>query len=68
MSLSLYEMYLAHCRRFMGEYHLSFEEIENLPLEILLDIEIVDSKIEAAFAAKRDKDGKKKVFIDQLQF
>ena len=45
---------------------MSFEAIEEMPLMILLDLEIVDSKVEAAFAEKRDKKGKKKVFIDQI--
>lgn len=51
----------------MSGYHLSFEAIEKMPLEILLDLEIVDSKVEAAFAEQRDaKKGKKKVYIDQI--
>ncbi len=51
----------------MSDYHLSFSEIENMPLEILLDIEIVDSKVEAAFEQQRNpKRGKKEVFIDQI--
>lgn len=60
------EQYLYHCRKWMSDYHLSFEAIEEMPLMILLDLEIVDSKVEAAFAEKRDKKGKKKVFIDQI--
>ena len=35
-----------------------------MPLELLLDMEVVDSKVEAAFSAKRG--GKKKVFIDEI--
>lgn len=53
----------------MSDYHLSFEAIENMPLEILLDLEIVDSKIEAAFAEKRNSrhsKGKQKIFVDQI--
>ena len=34
---------------------MSFSEIEEMPLELLLDIEVVDSKVEAAFEAKRQK-------------
>ena len=65
--MSLYEQYLYHCRHWMSEYHLSLEAIEKMPLEILLDLEIVDSKVEAAFAEQRDaKKGKKKVYIDQI--
>ena len=40
-----------------------------MPLEILLDIEIVDSKVEAAFAEQRNsKCGKnqRQVFIDEI--
>ena len=50
----------------MGDYHLSFAEIEGMPLAILLDLEVVDSKVEAAFAAKREKKNKPEVFIDQI--
>jgi len=50
----------------MSEYHLSFAEIEEMPLEILLDIEVVDSKVEAAFSAKRPTKEQKEVFIDQI--
>lgn len=38
---------------------MSFEEIEEMPLEILLDMEVVDSKVEAAFEEKRNKGQKK---------
>ena len=58
-----------HCRKWLSEYHLSFSEIEKMPLEILLDIEIVDSKVEAAFEQQRNsKRGKsqKQVFIEQI--
>jgi len=57
---------LYHCRRYMSEYHLSFSEIEKMPLEILLDIEVVDSKVEAAFAEQKGKKAKKEAFIDQI--
>lgn len=50
----------------MGDYNLSFNEIEEMPLEILLDLEVVDSKVEAAFAAKRGKKKGQEVFIDQI--
>ena len=64
--MTFYEQYLCHCRKWMSDYHLSFEAIEEMPLMILLDLEIVDSKVEAAFTEKRDKKAKKKVFIDQI--
>ena len=74
MALSFYEQYLYHVRKFMTDYHLSFGSIENMPLEFLLDLEVVDSKIEAAFEEKRQstKGGKNKPFnypkrtIDQI--
>jgi len=58
----------------MSDYHLSFNTIEEMPLEILLDLEIVDSKVEAAFEEKRQskKTGENKPFchpkrtIDQI--
>ena len=46
----------------MSDYHLSFTAIEETPLEILLDMEVVDSKVEKAFADKSNK--KKEVPID----
>jgi len=68
--LSLYEQYLAHVRRWSSDYHFSFADIENMPLEILLDLELVDSKIEAAFEDKRSagksKREKRHVFIDEI--
>ena len=45
---------------------MSFNEIEKMPLDILLDLELVDSKVEAAFEAKRKAKDKKHVFIDQI--
>ena len=66
MALSLYEQYLYHCQKFMSDYHLSFAEIEDMPLDILLDLEIVGSKVEAAFEAKRGKRRGEEVFIDQI--
>lgn len=63
----MYEQCLYHYRHWMSDYHLSFEAIEKMPLDILLDLEIVDSKVEAAFAEQRNaKKSKKKVYIDQL--
>ena len=48
------------------------KEVDETDLELLLDMEILGSKIDAAFEAKRDKGGKrrpfsgKKVYIDQI--
>ena len=57
-------------RRWASDYHFSFAEIEDMPLEILLDLELVDSKIEAAFEDKRSagksKKSKRQVFIDEI--
>ena len=39
---------------------MSFAAIEEMPLEMLLDLEVVDSKVEAAFAAQHGKKDKKK--------
>lgn len=39
---------------------MSFDEIEKMPLAVLFDLEVVDSKIEAAFEEKRGKNHKKK--------
>ena len=39
-----------------------------MPLEILLDLDIVDSKVEAAFFAQKSRKDRKRIFIDQLQF
>ena len=53
----------------MKDYNLSFAEIEEMPLEILLDLEVVDSKIDAAFEEQRDKKktpSKRQVYIDEI--
>ncbi len=50
----------------MSDFHLSFAEIENMPLDILLDIEIVDSKVTAAFDNQRGNRRRGKKFIDQI--
>lgn len=58
----------------MSDYNLSFKEIEKMPLAVLFDLEVVNSKIEAAFEEKRQstKTGKNKPFcypkrtIDQI--
>jgi hypothetical protein len=50
----------------MSDYHLSFAEIEAMPLDILLDLEVVGSKVEATFEAKRGKRRGEEVFIDQI--
>lgn len=38
---------------------MSFSEIEEMPLKILLDLEVVDSKVEAAFNSKRSSKSRK---------
>ena len=35
-------------------------------LDVLFDLEVVDSKIEAAFEQNRGKHQRKKVFVDQI--
>lgn len=57
--MSAYEQYVYHLRKWLSEYHLSFDEIEQMPLAVLFDLELVDSKIEAAFEDKRNKGQKK---------
>ncbi len=57
--MSAYEQYVYHLRKWLSDYHLSFEEIEEMPLAVLFDLEVVDSKIEAAFEEKRNKGQKK---------
>ena len=44
----------------MKDYNLSFEEIESMPLEILLDLEVVDSKIDAAFEEKSAREASRR--------
>lgn len=62
--MSPYEHYINHLRTWTSKYHLSFAEIESMPLDVLFDMEVVDSKIEAAFEDKHAK--KQQVFIDQI--
>lgn len=57
--MSPYEQYISHLRTWTSKYHLSFAEIESMPLEILFDMEVVDSKIEAAFEEKGSSNKKK---------
>lgn len=64
--MSPYEHYINHLRTWTSKYHLSFAEIESMPLDVLFDMEVVDSKIEAAFDDKHAKKNKKQVFIDQI--
>lgn len=67
--MSLHEQYLYHCRKLMSDFHLSFIEIETLPLDFLLGLEIIDSKVEAAFRENRYESKKyphARVFIDQI--
>gem|GEM_PF-4985897 len=62
--MSAYEQYIYHLRKWLSDYHLSFSEIEKMSLEVLFDLEVVDSKIEAAFEEKRNKP--KEAFIEQF--
>ena len=58
--MSIYEHYINHVRTWTSKYHLSFSEIEKMPLDVLFDLEVVDSKIEAAFEDKRNRKNHKK--------
>lgn len=62
--MSAYEQYVSHLRTWLSKYHLSFEEVEVMPLDVLFDLEVVDSKIEAAFSAKSTK--KKVASMEQI--
>ena len=57
--MSAYEQYISHVRTWLSKYHLSFEEIESMSLEVLFDLMVVDSKIEAAFEEKHNSNQKK---------
>ena len=41
-------------------------EIDDTDLELLLDMEVLDSKIDAEAESQRGKKNDKKVFIDQI--
>ena len=67
--MSIYEQYLYHARKFMSDYHLSFAEIEGTELDLLLDLELIDSRISAAFEKQRraTRGGKREfAYIDQI--
>lgn len=67
--MSIYEQYLYHMRKFMSDYHLSFAEIEGMELDLLLDLEVIDSKVEAAFERQRraTRGGKREfAYIDEI--
>lgn len=57
--MSVYEQFISHVRTWLSKYHLSYSEIEEMPLAVLFDLEVVDSKIEAAFDEKRSSKEKK---------
>jgi len=53
----------------MSDYHLSFAEIEGMELGLLLDLEVIDSKVENAFEKQRraTRGGKRQfAYIDQI--
>ena len=61
LTLSSYEQFISHVRTWLSKYHLSYSEIEEMPLSVLFDLEVVDSKIDAAFDEKsRSKEKKMK--------
>ena len=37
----------------MSDYHLAFGEIESMELDLLLSLEVIDSKVTAAFEKQR---------------
>lgn len=58
--MSYYEQYVNQLRTWTSKYHLSFAEIESMPLGLLFDMEVVDSKIDAAFEDKREREQQNK--------
>ena len=72
MSLTPYEQCLSFYRRWCADYHMTPNEIDDTDLDLLLDMEVLDSRIDAAFAEKKPKNGKRKPFsnpkrtIDQI--
>ena len=67
--MSAYEQYISHLRTWTSKYHLAFAEIERMPLDVLFELEVIDSKIEAEFAKKQSNKNsreQKKVYIDQI--
>ena len=69
LPLDPYEQCLAFYRRWMADYHMTPNEIDDTDLELLLDMEILDSKIDAATEEQRKQKKsppKQKVFIDQI--
>lgn len=69
MPLDPYEQCLAFYRRWCADWHMTPNEIDETDLELLLDMEVLDSKIDAAFDEQRDKKKsppKQQVFIDQI--
>lgn len=72
-----YEQCLSFYRRWASDYHMTPAEIDESDLELLLDMEVLDSKIDAAFAEKSKRQSKTKkgkhvpfsggtAFIDQI--
>jgi len=57
----------------MADYHMSPNEIDNTDLELMLDLEVLDSKIDAAAEEQAEEQRHKKksppkqqIFIDQI--
>ena len=53
----------------MTDYHMTPNEIDDTDLDLMLDMEILDSKIDAATEEQRKQKKsppKQKVFIDQI--
>lgn len=77
MHLTPYEKCLSFYRRWVSDYHMTPAEIDDTDLELLLDMEVLDSKIDAACESKKKslvktKSGKRRPFsggekfIDQI--
>lgn len=53
----------------MSDYNLSFKDTELTSLDFMLDLELIDSKVEAAFEQRRRLTNgwkREQVFIDQI--
>ncbi|MBR0062248.1 MAG: hypothetical protein IJP68_12305 [Selenomonadaceae bacterium] len=61
-----YEQCISFYRKWAADYHMTPAQIDDADLELLLDMEVLDSKIDAEAESQRGKKNDKKVFIDQI--
>ena len=63
-----YEQCISFYRKWATDYHMTPAEIDDTDLELLLDMEILDSKIDAEAETQRGKKGKRRPFTGEKKY